>query len=494
MGCKPQGVRTAQEVTDAAQKTVDLLRSVQDASSAAAATPKIKASYENLTAALKAMVEYEAAHGEIRGRKDDIEELKADIARLQRELEAEAERIDGIADLPGEFWVVFRVQSVRMFITVAEISAKVTPIDPAALETLRRVLAIYERHGTKLVEFELVNATPSSAAAGIQRMREILGPNVEMIEMPFSDNSQLAAVGPVDDFDKLIAQIDFGTVSILDKGRGQFDVDLGGGVTSMGSDNALVGGAAVDDAAASTAEDGISFGEPAGDAEEHIAAMRAEADVHRRELEDAFRTPDPSDPDYLERMADLLLDPHAPRHRVALQALLNVDPDEVTDKDLRKRIARGYREAAFNSPFDQDAAIRGLVLWGGKFSVPLLIEILEGEKLGASSAVFDGLAEYPTPEGAAAVAGQISNFFSGEKAIECLRRMGPDAEEALIDVLPAEDPEVNYAAIGVLAEIGTSKSFAILKLAGRSQNLDIRRAAADATRLIKEREREGASR
>ena len=130
----------------------------------------------------------------------------------------------------------------------------------------------------------------------------------------------------------------------------------------------------------------------------------------------------------------------------------------MANPDTRKLIARGYRSLAMEGRGGtEDEAIQGLVIWGGKYSVPVLIELMDNEKLSVSEHVFDGLAKSKDPRGAEAVARFLGNFFNHDKAAAALRKMGPVAEDALIKVAPSNDAKVSLAAVQLLGEVGTEQ-------------------------------------
>jgi HEAT repeat protein len=166
-----------------------------------------------------------------------------------------------------------------------------------------------------------------------------------------------------------------------------------------------------------------------------------------------------------------------------------VKPADVTDKKVRARIAQGFRQVAFETGAHTAEAVDGLVLWGGKFSAPLLIELLE-KQTGAEEPIYKGLGKLATPEAVDAVVKRLGTSGTGsEAAFACLKTMGPVAEEPLVAALPFESPESNIAAIGVLGEIGTKKSNSILRQATKSENPEVSDAAKDALRSIQERQK-----
>jgi hypothetical protein len=89
------------------------------------------------------------------------------------------------------------------------------------------------------------------------------------------------------------------------------------------------------------------------------------------------------------RLAQLLNSNDVFDKREAAQTLLRVRPSDVANADTRKLIARGYRSLAMEqSGLNQDTAIRGLAIWGGKHSVPVLIELMDKSQHRVPDEVF----------------------------------------------------------------------------------------------------------
>jgi hypothetical protein len=157
-----------------------------------------------------------------------------------------------------------------------------------------------------------------------------------------------------------------------------------------------------------------------------------------------------------------------PDQESAAAALLMVDPSSV-DAELRKKIARAFREEALNGTgHDKGPAIRGLVHWAGDYSLPVLIEIVQSAPLQVDPAVFEAIVEIDDPEGAEGVAAMLGNFFNHDAAVECLKQMGPTAEPVMINAAKLSPGKASMGAIEVLGEIGGEKALASLtRLSGR---------------------------
>lgn len=194
------------------------------------------------------------------------------------------------------------------------------------------------------------------------------------------------------------------------------------------------------------------------------------------------------------RLAQLLNSDDTLGKRKAASALLRVRPSDVANPDTRKMIARGYRSLALEGQgLQRDEAIRGLVIWGGKYSVPILIDLLDKDKLGHSETLYDALAQLKDPQGAEAVARHLGDFFSHRSAENALRKMGSVAEDALIKTAPSNNPDASLAAVQLLGEVGSEKSAAVLQQAANSSSPQVKMAARESLKRIRDRKKTGES-
>jgi hypothetical protein len=193
----------------------------------------------------------------------------------------------------------------------------------------------------------------------------------------------------------------------------------------------------------------------------------------------------------IERLANQLQDGSHFEQEDAIERLLEIDPQDVS-LERRKEIARTLKELAFDTG-PPDGAINGLALWGGRYSVPILIELLESAHVRPPDEFWDAIARYPASESAEAVAKRLGNPFCHEQAVRCLRKMGSVAEPALIMAAPSRDAEVTIAALQLLGDFGTEKSVPVLKKASSSRNPDVRDLAKAALERIRDRTENGAA-
>ena len=193
------------------------------------------------------------------------------------------------------------------------------------------------------------------------------------------------------------------------------------------------------------------------------------------------------------RLAQLLNSDDTWGKKEAATTLLVVRPQDVADPAVRKLIARGYRSLATDSTWGPSKeSVRGLVIWGGKYSVPILVDLLDNSRgVTISPELLDGLASLKDPKGAEAVAKKLGNHFNHEAAVSALRKMGSAAEGALIAAAPSNDAKVSLAAVQLLGDVGGEKSLPLLEKASSSRNAEVKQAARDSIKKIRQRQKTG---
>lgn len=493
-----------ERVVNASQATVDLLKSITDPPSATAAIDKIKPTFDELGKANAGMLAMVTDPSKALSLMTQSGGSMEEMVRVNEELKAETNRLDKLKGLPAEFWNVLRVESYRLGVT----SVSGMPGGEELAGPMQQVCSIYDQYGPqRVVELKFVNSDFGDTGSAMTRLQELAGKDAQIVEIedPSEEGVRVVTVAPIEDYDKFIASIDFGDVIDSEKARGEARVELDEveeeslaedevGDPAAGADQAaapMVGSEEPQPSEFAGEETGAPQGEAPSRVNQLMGALSAAAEAHRLAAEaKAAAGPQPGDRDYHAQLAELLFDPESPHHERALTALLKAKPTDVADKKVRSRIATGYRHVAFESGAHMPEAVSGLVKWGGKFSEPLLLELLEKQSTGAEEAIYDGLATLATPESATAVVKRLeSSSNSSDAAFACLTKMGVVAEAALVGALPFETPETNRAAIEVLGKIGSKKSTAILRKATKSENAEVKEAALTALRAIQDRGR-----
>ncbi len=173
--------------------------------------------------------------------------------------------------------------------------------------------------------------------------------------------------------------------------------------------------------------------------------------------------------------------------RNAIKEIARLDPKSVEPKTRRDEVTKLLNQIVRESdPFSQKEAVRALGTWGNSDSVDRLIEMINDPRSRmVSRDVYAALGQLKDPRAAMAVSRKIADFFDKDAARQCLRSMGPLAEDALIAIAPTNDSEVCMAAVTLLGELGTEKSMATLRTGLRSKNPAVRQASKVAIRSIR---------
>ena len=431
--------------------------------------------------------------------KQSFDKIKAQMTKYGTLLEqtgSEVARIQELRGLPLEFWNVVRGETLKTVQLWLEVDKKVSDDFKRHLTSVEE---LFEEFGpVRVLLIEMPGTSAEKTAEIAAKLKAKIGTSAKVVESSANGEATIN-IGPVDDFDKFVAGIDFGTVT--DKDPGQRMVEIHTGPAPMEAqasfDPPPAPSPSIDspswpvptDRPQAASEDGSREVPPSRIDPAQVAGRIAALAERRREERDF---PSSSDPEYHKKLCDLMVDTENwTLNDDAVDALLKIQPQDIQDKAVRQQIARNFRELATkdSAANDQGKAIRGLVLYGGKYSVPVLVEILEDQSLKAPAELFDGLASFPDPKGAEALCKQLGNFFNHREAVHALRTMGVAAEDALMKAAPSDDAQTSLAAVELLGEVGTKKSLPLLAKAGKSTNLEVRAAAKDASKAIMDRSR-----
>jgi hypothetical protein len=481
VGCISKPAQTGsplRRMATAMDELATLMASVQDPDTAMDAAPEMKAAFQELTDAANAFAtQGQQQAGGLAGMAAAIN-LGKDLQRSQLALDREFKRLDDLQGLPAEFWDVARVEAIKFAAALAPLS----PGNPMA-GAIAELAAMYDELGPrKIIEVRLRNATYDPELPAIAKLAELAGSNARTVSHgnPEDTMETVVSVGPVEDFGGFVAKIDFGEVVEQEEAPREVIIQLPDEVVEPAVEEPVVEETPEIDPAIVEAERLAKE-----EAEKAAAEERRSAEEQAR-LEAMLNQPEQAGPAGHAQLAKLLADNRSEHHQRAVEALATLDPAKVADKSLRTEIARAFRTLA-TAPDASDTSIRGLINWGGKFSGPLLIEMLSGGQATHKHVLFEGLAAYPTAEGAAAVYAQLKAGADREAAATALLKMGSVAEDVVLAGLPAESAEVNLACVNVLGEIGTNKSIAMLRRAAKSENEELKEAALDAIRKIRDR-------
>jgi hypothetical protein len=197
--------------------------------------------------------------------------------------------------------------------------------------------------------------------------------------------------------------------------------------------------------------------------------------------------PEPSDPAYLEKMADRMLSDDSSYRSEAIDALLKADPNTAS-REAKKKVARAFKTVAEDDrSYEHGKAVEGLVKWAGTFSVPILLNMLEKRHPLDEKQVIATLAELKDGRAAPALVARLQDSSVGQIAHDGLVAMGSDAEDALLAVAGSDDAEICLTALTLLGDVDTTKSIGLMRRAEESRNRTVRLTAMAAVAKINRR-------
>jgi hypothetical protein len=502
-------VAISEELVANSDELLAITQAVRDPKTAKDAVPKLETAFPKWLASMKALFELgnkkakEGVIGEEEG-KQFVETMKS-FQGVMLKIKLENKRLQTIHDLPIEFWNVARVNWISTLSIVSDVEPMKSKLPAEAIAFMKSLPAMMDEFGPeRVVQIELPGTSNQRAREIADRLREKVGDSGK-VSFLASEQEISVYVAPIGDFEKFVREIDFGSVVDQDEPQRRIVVQTQPEAPAVASDDVQRGN---DDGRPPWWEvpkpERPPFGAggvqpevgpeppapgPDGFVRNERGAFRPfrgdDLDMHGPNFGDL---PVPSDPDYHKKLCDLMQDPA--RADRAIDVLIRVRPEDIPDKDVRQKIARNFRVLALEGRrHNAEKVVQGLVLYGGKFSIPILIDLLEREQLRAPHAVFDGLAEFQDPKAAEAVGRQLGDFFNHDAAVAALRKMGPVAEDVLIKSAPSNDAKVSLAAVKLLGDVGTPRSLNVLGKALRSKNPLIEAAAKQAAKDVRDRSR-----
>lgn len=127
----------------------------------------------------------------------------------------------------------------------------------------------------------------------------------------------------------------------------------------------------------------------------------------------------------------------------------------------------------------RDAAIRVMGTWGTKDNVPALLAMLDQRDPVIRQATIASLGKIPDSRGAEKLAGLVPSNSDRHNAIRALKKMGSEAESAVIKLLKHTDKQVRSDACDILAEWGGAASTAAMQELLRAERESSPRQAAE---------------
>jgi hypothetical protein len=476
-GCnlQPEPERLIREATAAMDDLTNTLQTVRDANTATAAINGLDKKFTRLTDVTVKMGKVAQANPNAVANQKSLDALSTASTRIKTEFE----RVNSLRGLPTEFWKIVTIRSLDMIAaTLAAMPQQMNATTNEVMSQITQLQTLYQQHPfEEVVRLRLLGVMPD-------RHREIcdlvakLAPGATICNT--SEGAELNIfIGPVKEINAFARTVALGMQSLDDPRRMieiQFDA------SKLGPSPAEK---MMQEAAERQAKHAREMAESQRQASEAFARSN-------REINDTFHALDrldPSAPDYYDKLVDLLNSDNSFNRDKVIKILLNTSPSEVT-AEQRKKIARVFKDMAEDDMIhDKKKVVRGLVIWGGKYSGPILLKILNTDHFGHDN-VIEALGEIKYGPAASAIASKLGEHFVHETAVTALRALGEEAEDALIVTAASPDARICLASVDLLRECGTKKSLAILRRGFSSSNFQVREACREAMRTVTTRIRE----
>ncbi len=201
---------------------------------------------------------------------------------------------------------------------------------------------------------------------------------------------------------------------------------------------------------------------------EDPAEVERRAELARRKAELLAAATDPQHAQYHQANIDLLRLGESSDKRQALDRLSDLAPDAIEDPALKKELARATRDVVENVKVDTSvrrAAIPLLVAWGGTYSVPILVTLLEEDNRFLQIETLDALTKMQDERAIEPVTMLfVKNASLRREAADCLRSYGTAAESTVLEVVRPTDFLITQATVQLLGDIGTRKSIDQMRL------------------------------
>lgn len=479
MDLTPEPERTTREIAKTAGEVADAMQSIRDADTARFAMDKVDQKFSSLCVAVGRLPQLQRqAQGEgdtdNRSANEAFQAMSSAVLRLR----SEYERLESLPGLPVEFWKMLDAHAIDFAAKAydaAPPSQTGTVIGPQ--QFTRNTKDLFDRLGyEQVIKLDFVNVRLDLADKACEKLRQLV-PSATLHEIK-SVGGFNVVLGPVTDFRGFVASLDFAEVVLQNESKRSLKLKirpmkLGAKAETVEEEAELAKKEMEENARKAQKED-----------EERRARALAEAEklaAERKKEEDGG---DPNDPEYFDRLAEIVMNGEHFKRQQAVQVLLRTPPSKVTSEQ-RKKIAKAFKMLAEEEHgFQQEDAIKGLVIWGGKYSGPILVKLLKTAQHFDEERIIKALGQIKYGKAAPLLVDKLGDWHMHKVAFEALREMGEEAEDALLVVAPTSDADICLAAVQLLGDCGTAKSLPILRKGTTSRNWRVRDASKESIRKI----------
>ncbi|MFZ1934685.1 MAG: HEAT repeat domain-containing protein [Thermoguttaceae bacterium] len=476
----PEPEKTHRAIAAAANELADALQGIRDADSARAATDKVDrkfASLCELVSQLPAAQREQPEQGDssdVKTAAEAIESMRTAISRVRNE----SERLESLPGLPVEFWKTFDSRALDFALRAYE-AAPPSQMDTVAepQQFTRNAKILLDKVGyEEVVKVDFVKMRLDLANKACERLQQ-LAPTATLYEIKSQDALNVV-LGPVKDFRALAAAIDFGDVVLQNEPKRLLKIKIH--PLKLGARTETI----EEEVELTRKENEEKSRKAQEEADERMGRARAEAEKRMAERQQEEEGGDPNDPAYYDRLAEMVTSDNFFKRDKAVRVLLRTSPSQVTPEQ-KKKIARAFKQLVEDDHASlREEAIKGLVIWGGKYSGPILLKMLEDSRPSEVEHVIKALGDIKYAKAAPALAAKLGDFFLGRHVAKALRQMGEEAEDALLVVAPTQNPDVCLAAVELLGDCGTVKSLPLLRKGATSRNWRVRDASKESIRKI----------
>jgi hypothetical protein len=169
----------------------------------------------------------------------------------------------------------------------------------------------------------------------------------------------------------------------------------------------------------------------------------------------------------------------------AADALGQMNPNHPRRSEVARELAQMLRDPEI---LPRQAAGRALPIWATRDQTPELIDLLK-DPVSNKPRIIARLGEFKDDRAIKPLADALRDLSTRAAAADALKKIGPKAEDHVIPILQDRDVFVRKSACDVLKVIGTQKSVAALEAVAKDRSRPAARAANDALREIRARNR-----
>jgi hypothetical protein len=517
----PEPETTLRALSVATKDLLEFMQKIQDAKSAQAAIPDLDS---KLAAVSKNIKERNRLMGinEIQiiylANRHLYTPFEKQIAEAALQVTREEERIKTLTDLPAEFWKAYMISGINATLPVVESSLSSQDIrKPRLLQFLKDMLELFQKSPyEETLQIELVPSDDEFVKKTLEKLKKLV-PDATIYHCETERELKFEIVmAPVKDLNAVASGIDTGTIVqknpsmrfLRIAGVSSKHIDPEDFVDNSGDFGSLPKKpkqpkkpkkqpANQPPEATPPKQDQPQpkpvepQPKPADSQPKAAEPQQPTGETDNKKTDALADQPglDPKAPDFYDKLAERINSAEGANSERAIDALLQTAPSSVSP-EITKKIARAFKQLAESKSPAAKKGIKGLIVWGGKYSGPVLLKLLERPQAADEEQLIEALAQIKHPPAAAAIAARLGSFDLYQCAFTALQEMGSEAEDALMAAAPSQNPQIALAAVELLGLCGNQKCLPVLNKVLAHPHPKVREACDQSIRKIKDRSRE----